>query len=188
MTNGLDEKKKYLIGLVDAIINMQETPFPFLCVAAMIEYISKLAQYGEDTVEFIKHEFPPKYRNFKYQNGQADLAYQMKSVLRDGLIHNFSFTPAKSNGSAARRRSILITHRSNKDGEHLTNVSAIDGQHIVDGEEVDAALLVLEDFCEDVKKAIEKTFNKAQTDDRKRKQLEARWKKFPPINWLGRPS
>ncbi|MDA8051228.1 MAG: hypothetical protein M0002_14710 [Rhodospirillales bacterium] len=178
------KKRDCLLGLVEAIQKMEPTPLPFLCAAAMIEYLSKLAG-GGDYVAFIKDKFPPRYRNFQYGSRCADLPEQMKQIMRNGLVHNFSLFPDRNKGG--RKRSIVLTHRGNQEGPHLKLVSRLDCKDEAGGEKIDAALFVLEDFCDDIKCVIKKIVD-AAANERLREKIESRWKEFPPVAWLGKAS
>src|SRR5689334_12604309 len=75
-----------------------ESPWCFLCLSALIDYLSIAAypnkkKQRDRYVAFIENFFPAKYKNFKYKNGQTDLPDQMYYVLRNGLVHSFSLVP-----------------------------------------------------------------------------------------------
>jgi hypothetical protein len=183
MASTLFDKEKHLLSLVDAIVRMEQTPFPFLCAATMIEYLIRISGYGDNYINFICDHLPGGYQNFQYHHtgGERDLPQQMWYILRNGLVHTFSLFPDKTGQNAgARERSILITHRSAGDGPHLSHVKKISG-----GIDADAALFVLEDFCEDISGVIRKVFSDAAGDPRKAKKIHDNWERSPPAAWLG---
>jgi hypothetical protein len=179
--NALADKKNHLLSLVGAIERMEHTPFPFLCAATMVEYLIQISGYGSNYDNFICDHFPASYVNFRYVGGQDDLPKQMRYILRNGLVHTFSLFPdAIGQRKGARNRSILITHRAANEGSHLSNVRKISC-----GMAVDAALFVLEDFCNDIAEVIRKIFTEAATDPRKAQKINDRWIRSPPATWIG---
>jgi hypothetical protein len=187
----------------------------------MVEYISNISGYGGNYINFVSTYFPEEYRDFSYKDGKKDLPDQMYSLLRNGLVHNFSFLPrvppmgkAKCSNQGCkffalvkvslvkkmgpphcpnhgvmemepsppqgRERSILITHRSEREGHHLKPVT-VDPN----GKEADAALFVLEDFCYDLAGVIRKVFAEAEGDTKKKNKITRNWEKYPPVDWLG---
>jgi hypothetical protein len=186
MAATLFDKEKYLLSLVDAIVRMKRTPFPFLCAATMVEYLIKISGYhnADAYARFICDHFPVGYKDFQYDHneGQRDLPQQMWYILRNGLVHSFSLFPDKKGQKAgARERSILITHRSAQEGRHLDHVRKISGGTAP----VDAALFVLEDFCHDISGVIHKIFSDAAIDPSKEKEIHDNWGRSPPATWLG---
>ena len=91
--SNLVDKKDHLLGLVDSIARMEHTPFPFLCAATMVEFISNLSGHGNSYDSFVCTYLPEQYRNFEYRAGEKDLPKQMSYLLRNGLVHNFSLVP-----------------------------------------------------------------------------------------------
>lgn len=155
--------------------------FGFLCVAALIDYLSRLA-YGKPEgsqdwqryTNFIREFFPAKYRDFQYKNGKGDLPEQMYYVLRNGMVHSFTLVPI----GKGRINSIVLCHRreAKQDGYfHLENCK--DKQGGFD----DAALFVMEDFLEDTKTAANKLINDARNRLSFRQNILDWYTKNPPI-------
>lgn len=187
MASTLSEKEQYLLGLVDAIVRMEQTPFPFLCAATMVEYLIKISGYNAESKDiysdFIKEYFPLSYKQFNYESGKTDLPEQMYYILRNGLVHRFSLFPdSKGTSNGARNRAILITHRSSNEGPHLAKIKKTSEGHCVD-----AALFVLEDFCYDISSVIRKIFLEASKNTQKEFNINQNWEKSPPVKWLGYP-
>lgn len=160
---------------------MEQTPFPFLCAATMVEYLIQISGYGNNYDTFVCDYFPNSYAQFRYDGGQQDLPKQMRYILRNGLVHTFSLFPdARGLREGARKRSIVITHRTSNEGPHLHNVRTISG-----GITVDAALFVLEDFCHDIAGVTRKVFADATGDPRKAHKISENWERSPPAAWIG---
>lgn len=181
MTSTLSAKEQYLLGLVDAIVKMEPTPFPFLCTATMVEYLMKISGYGDKYAKFVSDNFPSSYKDFQYNNGKKDLPEQMYFILRNGLVHTFSLFPdRKGKSDGGRERAILITHRSSNDGQHLDNITKTSK-----GFCGDAALFVLEDFCYDISSVIRNIFAEAETNHKTKHKINKNWERSPPAAWLG---
>lgn len=173
------DKKNYFISLVNSISRMEQTPLPFLCASTMIEYLKNMSGYNDKYIDFIKDFFPKKNKDFRYSTGKQDLPEQMYYILRCGLVHSFTLFPDE-NGlkKGARHRSILITHRSSCDGDHLKLIRKIGNN------QYDSALFVLEDFCCDIIEVIQNLFS----DSKRESAINKFWDQTPPISWLGSPS
>lgn len=159
-----------------------ESPWCFLCLASLIDYLSGAAypslQYQKDRYEtFIKHFFPAKYKRFKYKSGDKDLPLQMYYILRNGLIHSFSLFPDPSRPSrGGRDRSIVLAHRSNAGGQpHLSQFTSTLAP--------DAALFVAEDFLIDTQKAVRKLWRQAKRGSVLEQDILNRFTTQPPIHW-----
>lgn len=140
----------------------EHTTWVFLCASAMINYLVNLVNGSEtksdDYKRFINDFMPEDYKNFQFLNGNNDLGIQMYHTLRCGIVHNFSLFPdAAGLRAGARERSIALTHRDNKDGNHFCNHAGI-------SKDLDAALFVAEDFINDIKTAVKKIFNDARNN------------------------
>lgn len=100
MTADLDEVKSTFAVTFEALRNVcsRKSFLGFLCLASLIDYLSKLA-YGTDLadwkryIEFINEFFPSGYKRFQYRIGKKDLPEQMYYVLRNGMVHSFSLIP-----------------------------------------------------------------------------------------------
>lgn len=164
----------------------RKSPLGFLCLAALIDYLSKLA-YGKTKglresdryVNFIKEFFPSRYNNFPYRNGERDLPRQMYYVLRCGMVHSFTLVPDEQGiKHGARRNSIVLCHRreAKRNGlSHLGNYKDKQGRFD------DAALFVMEDFLEDTKTAGYKLIKKARKNPSLRENIIEWYTKNPPI-------
>lgn len=162
--NNINDIEKYFLDRVDELEQQcnEHTTWVFLCASAMINYLVNLVNGSEtdrdDYKRFINDYMPEGYKNFQFLNGNQDLDIQMYHTLRCGIVHNFSLFPdAVGRRAGARIRSIALTHRDNKDGEHLDN-------HEGKNKNLDAALFVAEDFINDIKTAVKKIFNDAKSD------------------------
>jgi len=167
-------------------------PWIFLCASAFIEYLAKMANGSpvdaKGYKEFLRTRFftvCPQYSSFKYATGGSDLADQMYHVLRCGIVHSFSlFTDSAGRKHGGRDRSILLAHRKSAQGRpHLA--------HIVDRRrrpQLDAALLIAEDFVEDIAKVTDDLFaeSKKRTPAGRdlRKNIRTWVLNYPPIGSL----
>ncbi|MCK5552376.1 MAG: hypothetical protein KAJ09_04465 [Deltaproteobacteria bacterium] len=159
----------------------RKSPLGFLCVAALIDYLSRLA-YGrpkgsrdsERYIKFIEDFFPAPYRNFQYKNGEKDLPQQMYYVLRNGMVHSFTLVPI----GKGRINSIVLCHRreAKRDGYfHLRNYKDKQGRFD------DAVLFVMEEFLEDTKTAAYRLIKKANKKASLRKNILDWYTKNPPV-------
>jgi len=160
--NNINDIENYFLARVDELENQcqEHTTWVFLCASAMINYLVNLVNGREtnkrDYKKFIIDYMPEGYKNFQFLNENKDLDIQMYHTLRCGIVHNFSLFPNITGRNAgARVRSIALTHRNNKDGEHLDNHEGI-------RKNLDAALFVAEDFINDIKTTVKKIFNDAK--------------------------
>jgi hypothetical protein len=161
-------------------------PLGFLCLAALIDYLSKLT-YGRPEglpesdryMNFIKEFFPARYKNFQYKSGQRDLPRQMYYVLRNGIVHSFTLVPnEKGKDRGGRIDSIVLCHRreAKRDGYfHLRNYKDQQGRFD------DAPLIVMEEFLEDTKTAAYRLIKKANKKASLRKNILDWYTKNPPI-------
>ncbi len=159
----------------------RKSPFGFLCMAALIDYLSRLA-YGkpkdspdsERYIKFIKDFFPAPYRDFQYKNGEKDLPQQMYYLLRNGMVHSFTLVPI----GKGRINSIVLCHRREAKRDryfHLRNYRDKQGRF------GDAALFVMEDFLEDTKTAAYKLITHARKKASLRGNILDWFTKNPPI-------
>lgn len=161
------------------------TPWGFLCAAAMLDYLTRMTHgketNAEDYKDFVKSylaKVRPGYENFRYRCGKDDLPAQMYHVLRCGLVHSFSMFPDnKGRKKGARERSIALCHRKeivqDPSLKHLGNYSK--------GKVKDAALLVAEDFAEDIYQLVKMIFKTAEQDADLKKNIELCLNQFPPL-------
>ena len=167
-------------------------PWIFLCASSFIEYLGKMAHGGpiglKEYKEFLRTRFftvCPQYGSFKYASGKSDLADQMYHVLRCGIVHSFSvFADAIANKYGGRDRSILLAHRKSASGRaHLDNIVNRRRKP-----PLDAALLVAEDFVDDIAKVTDDLFaeSRRKTPDGRqlRKNIQTCVSKCPPIGFL----
>jgi hypothetical protein len=158
-----------------------ESPWCFLCLASLIDYLSSAAYPGltrqrNRYVTFIENFFPAKYKRFKYKSGQKDLPLQMYYILRNDLVHSFSLFPDQSGRIyGGRDRSIVLAHKSNAGGPHLSQHTSTWAP--------DAALFVAEDFLVDTQKAAYKLLRQAKRGSVLEQHILARFIAHPPIQW-----
>ncbi len=160
-----------------------ESPWCYLCLSALIDYLSSAAYPGQKQWKrypaFIENFFPAKYRRFKFKfnNAQQDLPEQMYYILRNGLTHSFSLFPDLSMPNwGGRIRSIVLAHRSNAGGRpHLSPHSSTSAP--------DAVLFIAEDFLADTKWAAYKLLREAKRGSSLEKSVLARFTAQPPIEW-----
>lgn len=175
----LGEAQRLFLDLLKTLEPMPANPWPFLCVSALIEYLTKMvygshsgAQKYKQFVETYLAGVDPRYKTFVYAGGQQDLPVQMYHVLRCGIVQSLSLIPdATATAHGARSRSIVIAH----EGSHLS-------PYRENG--MDAALLVLRDLVINLEKVIEQIFLMANTDARLRANIEKHLEKHPPIQAL----
>jgi hypothetical protein len=152
---------------------IHESAWVFLDAAAFIEYLSKAATDGHyasfvhDWLGLVRTE----YLTFTYRTGNMqDLPEQMYHILRNGVVHSFSFVPEHPE-KGGRERSIELVHRS--DGKaHLSSYR--EGRR-------DAAVLVAEDLAEDLVQVVEILFEEATTNHELGHKILDRLEKHPPL-------
>jgi hypothetical protein len=151
------EIEKYFMARAKEIqvIAKDGTPWGFLCGAAFLDCLSKLAE-GQDRrrqgyKDFVRKYLKainPAYSAFKYANGKADLPEQLYHVFRCGILHSFSLVPdATSAKQGGRRRSIVLCHRKEAKRMGITHLSRYSTPIIPD-----ACVFVAEDFVKDLKR------------------------------------
>ena len=161
-------------------LSQNGTPWEFLCMAAFVEYLSKLV-YGQDkgppgfkdfVLDYLS-KINPLYQNFRYKSGQQDLNVQMYHILRCGIVHSFSFVPDKKSAiKGGRLRSIVIAHK--KSGQpHLGAYSSSDAP--------DAAVFISEDFAIDIEHVVDHIFTQAKTCPALTRNIETWFNTQPPI-------
>jgi hypothetical protein len=159
-----------------------ENPWGFLCLSALIDYLSRLAN-GKNVgrrgyIQFIRDYFPDEYKNFHYKNGATDLPEQMYYVLRNGLVHSFSLIPDVGKGKkVGRDRSIVLIHAESAKRRGLSHLDNYGGQH----GQLDAALFVAEDFLNDTKIAAYTLLQKAMTESVLEGHILSWFTRHPPI-------
>jgi hypothetical protein len=184
----LDEAQEHFSDMLDKLADMKASPWPYLCAAAMLEYLAKMSidrtpptskQPLRDApvyIKFIKDYMPPPYRDYRFGCGKRDLPYQMYHVLRCGIIHSFSLVPDRRYHSAAdgRKGSIVISHTGA--GPHLTPFQSTTNR--------DAVLFVFDQFCADIRSALEEVFKRAQSDSALLARITQFLQDTPPIQEL----
>ena len=155
------------------------SPLIFLCLAAFVDYLSKIPdtrpRSSQHYSNFIIHRYPAKYRKFKYQSGMRDLPDQIYLILRNGLVHSFSLTPdSKGLRQGARFRSVYLAHRASG-LKHL-------GHYADPKRGIDAAILIAEDFLQDTKVVVTKMIRRAKRDRALRRQIINFIKANPPVS------
>ena len=119
----------------------------------------------------------PGYQEYIYHNGNNDLPDQMYFILRCGLVHNFSFIPDQDSiRKGGRSRSIVLCHQKEANAEGWYHLMPCSTEKIKDG-----VLLIAEDFIEDISKAIERIFKKAENDHGLKSRMGSWIKKHPPL-------
>lgn len=169
----------------------KEDPWIFLCLSALVDYLSRLAtgvQYDakgkeetpgrDEYINFVKCYFPPAYATFGYQSGVGDLPEQMYHVLRCGIVHSFCLIPdPASRRKGGRDRSIVLMHSREANSRGCRHLD----QYVGPKGNLDAALFVAEDFYEDVKTAAYALLDKAANDPVAETNILAWFAKYPPI-------
>ena len=163
-----------------------ENPWGFLCLSALIDYLSRLANGAncgrKGYIQFIKDYFPDKYKNFQYKNGSKDLPEQMYYVLRNGLVHSFSLIPENQTGTPiGRERSIVLIHARGAKQDQLSHLGNYPGQH----GQLDAALFVAEDFLNDTRIAAYELLQKARSNSSLESEILSWYTRYPPIKGGG---
>jgi hypothetical protein len=195
----LERLQAHLIRRVHELrpICAERTPWVFLCAAAFIEFLARLA-YGDrgrtSYVRFISEYFPMSYSKFQYQSGAQDLPEQLYRVLRCGLLHAMSLVPDdETKKLGGRDRSVVLTHREKPQwvvaelsqgyadiehglppSMHLTGHSSSYAP--------DAVVLVAEDFLEDLERSVEELVRRAHSDDSFSTLLCERVAAQPPLS------
>jgi hypothetical protein len=155
------------------------TPWGFLCLAAFIDFLAKLAKNvdakGPGYKDFFKAH-AHAYADFRYANGAQDLPEQFYHVLRCGICHSFSLKPdAQALGQGGREKSIHISHDGlDDDGTayaHLSNYTK---------KGCDAAVLLGGSLCDDLTKLVCDMFSDVTVQT----NAEAWVKDHPPINGI----
>jgi len=168
----------HFCDMIQKLRNMEPSPWPFLCAAAMLDYLAKMAIGSGRSAykQFIRQHMKQEYRDFQFANGDKDLPEQLYHVLRCGVVHSFSLTPDVAQYPNGRNESIIIAH----EGHHLARYSGADGHH------PDAVCLVFKDFVDDIEGALTKLFSDAQTDTALLARIHQHLKSNPPVVGLPR--
>lgn len=182
-TNKLQDIGNYYLERTLELIehSKQGDTWFFICSSTFINHLSNLV-FGRragriEYIEFIEKYMPQTYKSFTYLSGVKDLPLQMWCTLRCGIVHSFSLIldkriePCKSN---ARDRSIILTHRKNNSGSHLSNYTGIKNNR-------DAALFVAEDFANDINVTTDYIFKEAKKNTQLENNIINWIKQFPPI-------
>lgn len=172
----LDKAQHHFSDMLRELQKMKASPWPFMCAAAMLEYLAKMAIGNGRAayIRFIRDFLRQEYRDFEFACGKKDLPEQMYHVLRCGLVHSFSLTPDKNQNKDGRCESIVLAHQ----GSHLDTFPSIGGHHL------DAVWFVFGDFAEDIQRAIENVFAKAKSDSSLRSRIESQLARSPPVEEL----
>lgn len=171
-----NQAKTHFTDLLNDLRSMKASPWPFLCAAAMIEYLAKMTVGNgrRSYIDFIKTYMRRDYSTFRFKNGDTDLPEQIYHVLRCGMVHSFSLTPDLNDYKKGRNESIVISHS----GNHLTNYLGTDGHHL------DAVRLVFGMFADDIGTALQKVFVAADGDAELRGRITSHLRAQPPIQSL----
>jgi hypothetical protein len=172
----LDEAKRLFTLRLAQLRDMKPSPWPFLCAAAMLEYLAKMA-IGKGRgpyKDFVRNYMRKEYREFQFVNGDTDLPEQIYHVLRCGIVHSFSLTPDLKDYPKGRNKSIVIAH----EGNHLSRFTGWGGHF------EDAVLLVFEDFANDIGAALDKVFSDAASDAVLKGRIEDHLSGHPPVTEL----
>jgi hypothetical protein len=175
----LDQAKSHFSDMLQKLRNMEPSPWPFLCSAAMLEYLAKMA-IGDGRqcyIEFVRRYLGSKYSDYTFADGRKDLPEQLYHILRCGIVHSFSLTPDLNQYHNGRNESIVIAHK----GRHLTKYPTTDAHH------KDAVWLVFLDFADDIQSAIAGIFSKAASDLNLKNRIEQHLTRKPPIAALPIP-
>ncbi len=181
----LAEIESYLYARAAEIKAMVQdgTPWIFLCAASFLDLLTRLANGGRggrtQYKSFIRtylSRVNPLYIDFQYASGERDLPEQMYHVLRCGIVHAFSLVPdEKSRDEGGRSRSIVLSHRANNDGPHLSVFKRIAPRPF------DAALFNAEDFADDIERVIHLLFHEARSKPELAEHIIAAYLQLPPI-------
>ncbi len=144
-----------------------DSPWTFVCAAAFLEYLAKLVdgqdRGGSGYKEFVTNwltEVRPAYSSFTYNSGAQDLPIQMYHVLRCGIVHTLSLIPDhRGKALGGRDRSIVLAHRKAAQRGGFAHLGAYSS-----GNTPDAAILVAEDFVDDIETVVALICAKAATD------------------------
>ena len=186
MNTSIKDVKSTLDSTFGALTNVcsRKSHLGFLCLSAMIDYLSKLA-YRDDLKgwerypKFIKEFFPRKYSEFEYKTGEKDLPRQMYYVLRNGMVHSFTLVPNEmGRRHGGRLKSIVLCHRREAKQDRLYHLHLYKDRQ---GRFENAALFVMEDFLEDTKLAAYNLMSKAKRDSHLRQNVLEWFAKYPPI-------
>jgi hypothetical protein len=181
------EAKIYFHDLISAARKYcaDHTPLPFVLGACFIDYFCKMVE-GEDKKRTGYKDFVTKYMKevreeyvtFKYANGAQDLPVQMYHVLRCGVVHSFSLIPdRKVSKQPGRDHSIALCHKAEAEQKGLRHLSPYSGP-----QNLDAALLIVEDFLDDLLAVNELIYEKAVKDSNLREKIEGWLRVSPPIS------
>lgn len=177
----LNDLKRYFKTQFDQLEHICQSPSPwiFICLSVFIDFLSKLSELsGNDKdkyINLIATRYPPKYRNFKYFIGSQDLPQQIYIILRSGLVHAFSLTPNRV--GVGRQRSVRLFHRQDTSLRNIVHFP--DKSH-----EVDAAVLVAEDFLKDTQTVASRIVWRARRDTILKQHIINFLKANPPIAGL----
>lgn len=158
-----------------------ESPWIFLCLAALVDYLSSAEYHGHNLPQwdrysrFINVHFPAKYRRFRYKNGKQDLPTQMYNVLRCGIVHSFSLVPDPKAAKYGRQYSIVLAHGANADHNHLDQYGEPPAS--------DAAYFIAEDFLADTEWAARHLLRSAKRGSAVEAAILAHLTAYPPIAW-----
>jgi hypothetical protein len=172
----IDQAKTHFAAMLKQLRNMEPSPWPFLCAAAMLEYLAKMTTISgrERYIQFIKAYMKSEYRDFRFKDGKQNLPEQIYYVLRCGLVHSFSLTPDVAYFRVGRNESIIIAY----EGHHLFACVG-EGSHYTD-----AVCLVFKDFVDDIEAALNKLFGDAQKNPKLLASICAHLKSNPPVEGL----
>lgn len=199
----LKTAENYFIAEANSLRAMKGTPWIFIGIATMIDYLASLETGGSagraEYISLIRRHFPARYKGFKYDvthrkagTGQAikkngkvighkkkvmtkmDLPEQMYFMFRCGLVHAFSLVPsATQRSNGGRIRSITLHSRADASQAGMNHLDKYKKLPHI----VDSAYFVDEDLLDDLIAASKKVFS-AKTNH---KNICNRLRSQPPL-------
>ncbi len=151
----------------------------FICIAAFVDFLAKISE-GEDKgregyKRLIREYFDPRYKQFTYSSGDADLPDQFYHIFRCGILHSFSLYPDRNNRRSSKVRTIVISHTGiDSDGDSFAHLQGYTKSGL------DAAVLIANDLCDDISSAIDKMFASTSIQSNSEKWVLCQ----PPIKGL----
>ncbi len=203
LAKNLKSAEEYFIAEANALRAVHGTPWIFVGVAVMIDYLATLEKGSRadrsDYISVIRRKFPPEYREFKYAvahrkagTGQAikvrgrvvghkkksmtrmDLPEQMYFIFRCGLVHAFSLVPsATERGNGGRTRSVTLNSRADSSRDGIDHLQNYKRLPLIE----DSAYFVDEDLLDGLIVAIKSVF----ADKSKHRNIRAMLNKQPPV-------
>jgi hypothetical protein len=183
----MEQLNNNLKHLIDFMKKAAEcgTAMAFVTPCCYIDYLTKLytgdgsSNSYKKFIREILYDANPAYKEFEFSCGKADLDIQIYHILRCGIVHSFSLVgdeQSKKNGG--RDRSIILGHKG-KEKEGVYHLSSYSDNNIEN-----ACVFILEDFIDDLEKATEILFKKAEIDSNIKMNIENWSFKHPFIGSL----